>query len=261
MLIVYTVAVLAVTGLAFGAILAYASRVFAVETDPKVETITQALPGANCGACGYPGCSGYAQAVAAGKAAIGLCAPGGDAGAAKLAAIMGVEAVDLEEKVAHARCRGKECRERFAYRGIEQCLAAHQLGGAKACDWACLGYGDCVRACRFAALVMGPDGLPEVKLEKCTGCGVCVSACPRGVLTLLPAQAQFAVACGSGEEGRAVRKICPAGCIGCGLCVKACPLGAIALADNLAAIDYEKCDGCALCAEKCPTGAIVTKGQ
>ncbi|NLC47662.1 MAG: RnfABCDGE type electron transport complex subunit B [Firmicutes bacterium] len=260
MTIVYTVAILAASGLLFGAVLAFASRVFAVETDPTVEAITEALPGANCGACGYPGCSSYAQAVAAGKAGTGLCIPGGDDTAAKIAEIMGVEPVDIEEKIAFVRCRGKDCQELFVYDGIKECLAAHQLGGGhKACSWACLGFGDCVRVCRFDAISMGPDGLPVVDYAKCTGCGLCAEACPRDVIGMLPDEAQVMIACGSHDKGAVVRKICKDGCIGCGICARNCPQKAITMVDNLAVIDYEKCDACGVCVEKCPTGTIVWK--
>lgn len=253
-----TVLVLAVTGLLFGVVLAYASRVFAVKLDPVVEKIQEALPGANCGACGYPGCSGYAQAVASGKAPTSGCAPGGSSVAEKLASIMGVEAGELEAKIALVRCQGKERQERFDYKGIKQCLAAQQLGGGhKACEWACLGFGDCVEACPFGALSMGPDGLPRVSKKLCTGCGLCVEACPRNVIALIPTEAQVVVACGSKDKGPVVRKICKDGCIGCGLCAKACPTGAIEMVDNLAVIDYQKCSSCGKCTEKCPTGAIL----
>jgi electron transport complex protein RnfB len=257
-----TVLVLAITGLIFGAILAYASRVFQVEVDPKVEEIQKALPGANCGACGYPGCSGYAQAVAAGTAKVDVCTPGGAPVAEKLASIMGVEAGDVEAQVAFVQCGGKECKERFEYQGIRQCLAAQQLGGGhKACTWACLGFGDCVEVCAFGALSMGPDGLPQVAEELCTGCGLCTDACPRDVIAMIPAGAKVRVACGSRDRGSVVRKICPDGCIGCGICAKACPHSAIEMVDNLAVINYEKCDGCGTCAQKCPTGAIVEQEQ
>lgn len=255
-----TVLVLAITGLLFGAVLAYASRVFRVKVDPVVEEIQEALPGANCGACGYPGCSGYAQAVAAGKAATNLCIPGGSPVAEKLSSIMGVETGELEAKVAFVQCRGKECQERFDYQGIRQCLAAQQLGGGyKACSWACLGFGDCVAACPFGALSMGVDGLVEVNENLCTGCGLCVDTCPRNVIALIPKEAKVGVACGSKDKGPVVRKLCKDACIGCGLCAKTCPTGAIEMVDNLAVIDYDKCDGCGLCAKKCPTGAIVAR--
>lgn len=257
-ILLVTVAVLAGTGLIFGAILALASKVFQVETDPRIEELEATLPGANCGACGYPGCSGYAAAIAGGEAGVDRCPPGGAEVAAKLAQVMGVEAGEVALEIAFVNCRGRESLDRFTYEGIQDCLAAQlQGGGHKECASACLGFGDCVRACSFGAITIDENNLAVVDPEKCTGCKLCVAACPRNVISMIKADAHVQVACGSKEKGPLVRKICPQGCIGCRICVRECPQEAIAMDGNLAVIDHEKCNGCGICAEKCPTGTIV----
>ncbi|NLY53344.1 MAG: RnfABCDGE type electron transport complex subunit B [Firmicutes bacterium] len=254
------VAVLGGFGLIFGAGLAFAAKKFVVEVDPKAEEILTALPGANCGACGFPGCSGYADAILQG-AAIDRCPVGGASLVEKLAEIMGVEAsASGARPVATVYCRGgeAECGKRWRYEGVETCEAAQTIGGGdKQCTYGCLGYGDCFRACPFDAINMNDNGLPVIDEEKCTGCEKCVVACPRGVIGMRPNTALVQVRCLSEDRGAAVRKICTTGCIGCGLCAKACPFDAITVENNLASIDYSKCRNCGLCVAKCPTKAIV----
>ncbi len=265
-MMVYAKAVLSLglMGAVFGLALALAAKKFAVEQDPRQDMIAEALPGANCGGCGYPGCSGLAGAIVAGKAPTDACPVGGTAAVAKIAAIMGIEAAaSKERKIARVLCLGGHdvCGERFSYDGLGDCKAANLVaGGAKACTYGCLGYGSCAAACIFDAMRMGPDGLPVVDEAACTACGLCVSACPRGLVALVPESQKVTVLCKSRARGAEVRKACKAGCIGCGLCVKACPTGAISMADNLAAIDATKCDACGKCVEKCPTKCIVAQG-
>ncbi|MGQ9778967.1 MAG: RnfABCDGE type electron transport complex subunit B [Bacillota bacterium] len=247
-------------GALFGLLLAFAAKKFAVEADPRIDEIEKILPGANCGACGYPGCRGAAEAIVEGRAPITVCPVGKAAVAEKIGAVMGVAVEANVPKKAVVLCRGgrEDCPDRFVYRGVPDCRAAHRLaGGPKACEYGCLGLGTCVAACPFGAIRLNEQGLPEIGPE-CTGCGLCVRACPRGIITLIPADRKVAViACRNRRRGAEVRKICRVGCLGCGLCARNCPEKAIAIVENLAVIDPEKCTGCGLCLEKCP----VLKGR
>ncbi len=244
--------------------LGIASRAFHVERDERIDKVEEILPGANCGACGYAGCSSFAEAVVNGKAAVNGCPVGGEKVAAQIGDILGQEASSSEKKIARVLCRGglKETKKRSEYRGIQTCKAVEAVnGGTKTCQYGCLGYGDCVQACPFDAIKISDNGLPEIDPDKCTGCGNCVKACPKGIIGLFPVSCESYINCSSHDAGKTVRKICEVGCIGCGLCVKTCPVDAISLEDNLAVIDYEKCINCGLCAEKCPTGTIEFSGK
>lgn len=246
-------------GLLFGAVLAFASKRFAVEKDPRVEAIHEVLPGANCGACGYPGCDGFAQAVVAGRAPVDGCTVGGATVAMKVGAIMGVDVEERERAIARVLCRGNchNAVNKYEYKGIQDCVAASMLaGGYKGCSYGCLGLGTCVRACPFDAIYIADDGIAVVDPDKCTGCGKCVEACPKKLIELIPQSSLVQVLCISRDPGKQVRQNCKVGCIGCRLCVKACQFDAIDFVDNLARIRYDKCVNCMACAEKCPTGAI-----
>ncbi|MDI6870518.1 MAG: RnfABCDGE type electron transport complex subunit B [Bacillota bacterium] len=240
--------------------LAVASSVLKIETDPRVEQLLEALPGANCGACGYPGCQGLADALVRGAAPAGACVVGGAAVAARVAEILGVEVGEMpERRVARVLCGGDRAKavDRAAYQGMPDCRAAGLVqGGPKGCSYGCLGFGNCEAACPFDALHLGDDGLPVVDEDKCTACGKCVAACPRGLMALLPAAGRTFVACSSRARGQEVRPVCKAGCIACGICVKTCPVKCITLEDNLARIDAALCTNCGLCVAKCPTKAI-----
>lgn len=247
-----------VIGLVLALGLVYASKKFAVEVDPRVEQIIIVLPGVNCGACGLAGCSNYAEALAAGEKPANCCTVGGAEVAQKIGEILGVEVSMCEPYVAHVFCKGFEGKavESADYQGIHDCRAAHALGGTKLCTYGCLGFGTCVEACLFGALKMNQDGMPVVDKSLCTGCGMCAKACPRGVISLVPATAQVFVDCNSKDKGVVVRKACTVGCIACSRCVKACEFGAISVKDFLASIDYNKCTSCGNCIEECPVGCI-----
>ncbi|MEA2063389.1 MAG: RnfABCDGE type electron transport complex subunit B [Gemmatimonadota bacterium] len=251
---------LAVLGIIFGIGLGIAQRKFAVHKDPKVERVEELLPQANCGACGYPGCSQFAEAVVEDPSLLPKCIPGQGV-ADSIAAVLGVEAGgDAVRQVARLVCRGsrEKAREKYIYTGLEDCLAAMQMfGGPKECSFGCLGLGRCAAVCPFGAIVMSDDGLPEIDPDLCTGCGKCIEECPRDVLTLMAPESKVVVACCSTEKGKNVIKVCKVGCIGCGKCVKVCPQEAIKMANNLAVIDYDKCVDCGACVAACPTGAIV----
>ncbi|HOB90420.1 MAG: RnfABCDGE type electron transport complex subunit B [Bacillota bacterium] len=253
---------LGVIGVVLGIALAVAARKLAVEVDPREAEINEVLPGANCGACGHPGCSGYAAAVVAGTAGVDKCPVGGNTVAARIAEIMGldVKGISSIRKIAKVRCQGDKdaCPDRFEYDGVADCRAAVLVGGGhKACEYGCLGLGTCAAACPFDAIHMSEQGLPVIDPEKCLSCGKCVEACPRGLIELLDEDIAVFVACCSTAKGAEVRRTCKLGCIGCGICAKNCPADAIEVTDFLARIDQSKCTRCGICAEKCPTNCIV----
>ncbi|NLY50698.1 MAG: RnfABCDGE type electron transport complex subunit B [Firmicutes bacterium] len=250
-------------GLLFAVLLGVAARKFAVEKDPRAEKISEVLPGANCGACGFPGCSGLAEAIAKGEAPVAACLVGGAPVAEEIAAIMGVQADGGEErKIAHLLCNGGYgvAVQRAKYEGLQDCRSATAFAsGGKACTFGCVGLGNCVRACPFGALSLAENGLPVVDAEKCTGCGICVEACPKGLMTLIPERSKVYVACSSKAPGREVRQTCQVGCIACRICEKTCEFDAIHVVDNIASIDYDKCTNCGRCAEKCPQKIIINE--
>ncbi len=260
--IIWPVVSLGGMGLLFGAGLAFASKKFSVEKDPREDEIKDVLPGANCGACGYPGCDGLAAAIVAGEAAVNSCPVGGKAVAEKVSSIMGVDANDSAPMVAKVLCKGgcSETKNKFNYQGIYDCEAASMLlDGPKSCSYGCLGMGTCVKACPFDAIYINDNGIAEVDQDKCTACGICVQACPKNVVELVPIDKKVHVMCNSMDKGKAVKQNCEVGCIGCGICAKVCRFDAIELENNLAKINYDKCTNCSLCAKKCPTKAIASQ--
>lgn len=249
-----------ILGAFFATILAVASLKFSVEQDSRITAIEDILPGANCGACGLPGCSNLAEAIVRGEAPVNACPVGGDDVDAGIASIMGVEAAATKERdVATLLCGGgRELTQKSSlYGGLKNCRGANKIpGGTKDCQYGCLGLGDCAAICSFDAIMMGEDGLPHIEKERCTACGLCVNACPRSLLMLQPKDQATVVRCKATYPGKKVRSICQVGCIGCRLCVKICPVEAIDFKDYLAVIDFKKCVDCGQCAQKCPTGAI-----
>jgi len=257
--IIYPVIVMGSLGLVFGALLAFASKKFEVELDPRQIQVRTVLPGANCGGCGYAGCDAYAEAIVNDGAPINSCAPGGAALLNKLAAIMGKDAASEESKIAFLKCLGSPDKtvKNSVYVGLADCRQAAVVPGKgpNACPFGCIGLGTCVRVCVFGAM-SNKNGLAVVDIGKCVGCGTCVAQCPRGVLSLVPRRTKVSVACNSPWRGPDVKKTCSAGCIGCTLCVKTCPVQAITMKESLAEIDPYKCVNCGLCAAKCPVKCI-----
>ena len=252
---------MAVLGLALGLILAVASRKFRVEVDPRVEQVLEALPGINCGACGYAGCESYAEAVVREEERTTLCAPGGREVASKVAGIMGKEdAGEAEPEFAICACQKEGVARSYDYQGPATCLDASApglAGGPLACAYGCLGFGDCAAACPFDAIHMGADGLPHVDEKACTGCKRCVAACPRGLMRVDPESRVIFVRCTNRDKGAKANKLCEHACIACRKCEKECPFDAIHVIDNLAVIDYDKCKQCGKCVKVCPKGVIV----
>lgn len=250
-------------GLVLGALLALASKIFYVEVNEKAVEISEILPGANCGACGFAGCSAYAQAVAEGKAKPNCCCPGGQATADSIAQIMGMQSEKVEEKKAVILCSGEDgiANNKYNYVGEMDCIIASKLqgGGAKDCTYGCLGYGSCIKVCRNNAISL-INGIASVDEDKCGGCGECASVCPKKVIDIIPKKNKIYVKCKSCDKGAIVKNKCSIGCIGCKICEKNCPEGAITVTDNCASIDYSKCTECGLCVEKCPKKIIVDGG-
>lgn len=250
-------AIVAGIGLIAGVGLAIASAVMAVPVDEKAAAIEEVLPGANCGACGYSGCSGYAKALSEGKAKPGLCAPGGDAVAAQIGDILGQKVEAMEKKTAVVHCIGTEgCT--FAvreYRGVKSCAAAAQIfGGNTACSYGCLGYGDCVKGCPYNAIEVC-SGVAKINPALCRACGLCEKTCPRGIISIEPL-GKAVPHCSNHDKGGETRKICKAGCIGCMRCVKACTTGAVTISNFCATVDSAKCSSCGECVKVCPNHVI-----
>lgn len=266
--ILIAVAVLGGIALVSAVVLYVCSKKFAVYEDPRLGQVTALLPGANCGGCGYPGCSGMASALVKGADAGSLdglyCPVGGAEVMGQVADLLGMAVANTEPKVAVVRCNGTcELRPLIAeYSGLRTCTAMNSCGaGETGCGYGCLGCGDCVSACSFGAIKINDEtGLPEVDEDKCTACGACVNACPRHIIELRKRgvkNRRVYVRCVNKDKGAAAMKACKAACIGCGKCEKECKFGAITIQGNLSYIDPDKCRLCRKCVEVCPTHAIV----
>ncbi len=266
--ILIAVLVLGAIALVSALVLYFVAKKFAVEEDPRIAEVSALLPQANCGGCGFPGCSGMAVALVNGAdngSVEGLFCPVGGAAVMKQAAdLLGIAVANTEPQVAVVRCNGTcEHRPRIAeYDGMCTCAAMHATGaGETGCGYGCLGCCDCVAACQFDAIHINPDTLlPEVDEEKCTACGACSKACPRHIIELRkkgPKGRRVYVQCVNHDKGAIARKACSAACIACGKCEKACKFEAITIENNLSYIDFNKCRLCTKCVDECPTGAIV----
>ncbi len=245
-------------GLIIGIVLAIASIVMAVPTNEKVDAVRNELPGANCGACGFSGCRAYAKAIVAGEAEVNLCPVGGKDVAVKLGEIMGVEAGDVEQKIAVVRCLGSKdnTERRFKYQGAQNCRSATNLvGNLSSCVYGCMGLGDCMKVCPYGAIEVC-NGVARVISENCRGCGMCTAACPKGLIALVPIKEQALVRCRNLHKGAMTRKDCNVGCIGCMKCVKVCEEGAIEVKNFHAKVDPKKCTACGKCVAACPRGCV-----
>jgi RnfABCDGE-type electron transport complex B subunit len=249
---------LAGMGAFFGFALVIASKKFRVEVDRRVEEIAELLPKANCGACGFGGCSAYAEALAKGAVDAGVCPASSSEVTSRIAEILGKQATAKEKQVAFLHCAGgKVSKRRFAYDGIATCAAANLVGGGNlGCEFGCTAFNDCVRACPFGAIEIDEIGMPWVNPRTCTGCGICVKVCPRNLLELVPADKTIFVACSNPERGKFVRLVCEIGCIGCVKCVKVCKPEAIEMREGLPVIHHQKCTMCGDCIPVCPKKII-----
>lgn len=265
--IIWAVIVLGVIALVASVVLYVCARKFAVEEDPRIGKVLEALPGANCGGCGFPGCSGMADALVkacdSGSLEGLLCPVGGQQVMSEVADLLGMAVANTDPKVAVVRCNGTcEHRPRIVeYSGLRTCFAVNSTcAGETGCGFGCLGCGDCAAACQFDAIHMNPEtGLPEVDDEKCVACGACVKACPRHIIELRKKGVKgrrVYVQCVNKDKGAVAKKSCAVACIGCGKCQKACQFDAITIENNLSYIDFSKCRLCRKCVDECPTHAI-----
>lgn len=257
-------------GLAFGLALGVAAERFQVAADPLVDQVRACLPSANCGACGYAGCTAYAEAVAHDPSVSpSLCIPGREPVARLVADITGKAAGTVEDRLVVMTCHGVSAyaRNEAEYAGIPTCAAAALVfGGPKACKNGCLGLGDCVRACPFDALFLNAGGIAQVRPDACTGCGVCVGICPKGLFQLYPRARRVELACKGVDSKQVVRATCMVGCIQCRRCVTKCPAGAVEWDGRSIVIDHEKCiaygpDCHEVCTEVCPSSILHRVGQ
>lgn len=262
--ILLTVACLVVLGLLFAVVLHFVARKFAVKEDPRIDEVESIMPGANCGGCGFAGCRAFAENVVKAPDMKGFfCPVGGEATMKKVAGALGREAEAATPRVAVVRCNGGcDNRPRTSiYDGSSSCrVSAALYGGDTDCRYGCLGLGDCVSACKFDAIHIDPQRqIACVDEEKCTACGACAKACPKGVIELRDKgfrNRRVYVSCINRDKGALTRKACSVGCIGCGKCVRECKFEAITVTDNVAYIDFTKCKLCRKCFDACPTKAI-----
>ena len=258
--ILLAVIIVSAIGLIAGLGLAIASIVMAVPVDKKAEAIRECLPGANCGACGFSGCDGYAAALSKGITTnTALCAPGGSEASAEIAKVTGLSAGTVVPSVATVMCQGfcEKANTKMQYNGVESCKMAKQLfGGPKECVYGCIGLGDCVNACPYEAIHIC-DGVARVNPAMCKACKMCVKTCPNSLIRLIPLHTpKAAVFCVNHDKGAVTRKECSSGCIGCMKCTKVCEFGAVEVKDFCAKVDFTKCTGCGKCTEQCPVKCI-----
>lgn len=260
-MILSAVAILGGTGLVFAIFIALANKKLWVYEDPRIDVVAGMLPNANCGACGLPGCRAFAEQAVAGKVAPAQCTVSPEAQRQAIAGFLGVDAGEAVRRVARLRCAGGThvAVMQAEYRGLPTCAAAAAVaGGGKACAWGCLGLADCERACDFGAIQMNADGLPVVDLVKCTACGDCVDACPKGLFALVPENQHLFVQCKNLIEGDRVLEQCTVACTACGKCVMDAAPGLISVASGVAVIDSERAlEATPAVAARCPTGAIL----
>ncbi|MHB1863522.1 MAG: (Fe-S)-binding protein [Gemmatimonadaceae bacterium] len=257
----HAILILGGVGLVFGVFIAIANKQLWVYEDPRIEIVTQMLPNANCGACGRPGCRAFAEGAVAGQIAPSECTVASGTVHAAIAAFLGVDAGSASRRVARVLCAGGTdvALSQAEYRGLGTCSAAAAVaGGGKGCAWGCLGLADCERSCTFDAIRMTDMGLPVVDVAKCTACGDCVEACPKGLFTILPLDAHLLVQCRNLIGGDDALEQCRVACTACGKCVQDAAPGLISISSGVAVVDYERITLAEERAvERCPTGAIV----
>ena len=257
--IIFAIVSVTSIGIICALMLVVASKVMAVKEDERFPAVRECLPGANCGACGFAGCDGYAHALVDGGVKTNLCVPGGDSVSKQLSDVLGVAFEDVARQTALVRCGGdcKATSDKMDYQGIGSCKAAKLLfGGTGKCSFGCMGLGDCAAVCPQDAICL-ENGIAHVNPRLCVGCGLCTSVCPNRLIELMAETSKVVVTCSNTEKGAITRKACSHGCIACKKCEKECPVGAITVENGLARIDYAKCTNCGHCAAVCPVGCIL----
>lgn len=247
----------AVIAIIFAVLIVIISKVCFVKVDEKAQEICDNLAGANCGGCGYAGCSDFAKALSEGKATLKDCGPTPNENKEKIAKILGVPFTAEQECYVVVHCAGgKYSLDKFNYAGNSDCITQSVFdNGKKACSFGCLGMGSCVEVCPYHAIKV-VDGVAIANKALCEACGLCVNTCPKKIIELIPKSSKVYIACSTHCKGKETTSACQKGCISCGLCVKNCPNGAITLNDNVPVIDYNKCSGCKICVQKCPKKCI-----
>ncbi|MBN1299903.1 MAG: RnfABCDGE type electron transport complex subunit B [Melioribacteraceae bacterium] len=246
-------------GFIFAGGLAIADKKLRVEENPLIGRINDVLPGANCGACGKAGCYDYAVNIVEAGAPVNGCPVGGEETARLIAEIMGVDVGSTVKMVPRILCRGgniEAVKKAAGYKGPMSCSVMEIVsGGDKLCYYGCLGGGDCVEACTFGAMFMNDDGLPEVIEDLCTGCKMCVNACPRNIIEMHPIDRNVFVFCKNQDDPKTSKNVCSVACIGCGICARKSE-GGIEMNGFLPIISYDKLKEELIPFDKCRTGAI-----
>lgn len=256
--IVVPILIVAALAALFAFCLSYLGDRLAVERDPRIDEIEKNLSGANCGGCGYAGCSQFAEALFKGEAELSRCNPTSPENKKNIAKILGTD-FSGEATVAVVHCMGgNRATDKYEYNGFEDCRNAQMLlGGPKSCEYGCMALCACVKSCPNGGVVIDKTvGTAKVDRSQCTSCGSCIDACPKNIIDRIPQSAKIYVACSNKDKGKDVVKVCKVGCIACGKCERGCPSGAIKVIDNLAQIDYAKCTGCLKCVSECPRKCI-----
>ncbi len=251
------IGIIAALAIVFALLIVLVSKLCFVKEDERVVAISEKLSGANCGGCGYAGCADFAKALVEGKAEINGCSATAPENKAEIAGILGVEFAGACKTFAVVKCAGGDkCKTKFEYLGNNDCgVLSSVMKGNKLCLDGCLGQGSCVSKCAHGGIKV-ENGVAKINGALCESCGLCVRACPKNLIELIPSTATVYVACSTACRGKEVMTACEVGCIGCGLCAKNCPQGAIAMVNNLPVIDYSKCNSCKTCVGKCPRKSI-----
>lgn len=248
-------------GTTFGILIAVANRKLRVWEDPRLDAVTELLPGTNCGACGFPGCRSFAEGLIGGGAQPAGCTVMGPDDVSDVAEYLGVEAGEAQQRVARLLCAGGSdvALQRANYVGWETCQAAAAVaGGGKGCTWGCIGLGDCRDVCDFDAIFMNEVDLPVVVPELCTACGDCVEVCPKDLFVLMPMEHHLLVQCRNLIDGDEAEGVCSVACTACRKCVADAQPGVIAIVNGLAVVNYDLNESAGPEAiARCPTGAIV----
>lgn len=252
------IAIVVAVALLLGLLIVLISRFCQVKEDPRIKEVEKHLAGANCGACGHPGCAGFAKALVEGTAKLDSCGQTNTQARIEISNILGIAYDGAQEPTIAvvACCGGTKCQDKFTYQGYGSCISQNLLaGGRKACDVGCMGSGSCVDVCPYLSIKCY-DGYAHVDPDLCRSCGLCINTCPKHLIKRIPKSAKVYIACSTECRGKDVMSKCQAGCIACGKCERNCPTGAIHLVNNVPIIDYSKCISCGKCLEGCPRHCI-----